>query len=75
VASLNKVLNQALNDESVQKQLHLLGATAQPMSAEQFWTFLLQEDAKGNELVKQGVLRLSEANKLRTLESATHAFQ
>jgi hypothetical protein len=38
----------------VQKRLVALGATAQPMTPQQFSAFLLDEDAKTAAFVKQG---------------------
>lgn len=58
IEQLNLALNQALKEPEVQKRLLGLGSQPTPMTRAQFAAFLSSEDAKAEELVKRGLLKV-----------------
>ncbi len=57
VDALNKALNAALRDSSVQDRLRKLGGLAHPSTAAEFQMFLVSEEGKADELIKSGALK------------------
>lgn len=57
VSVLNRALNKALESAEVQRQLAPLGATARPLTPEDFGAYLAREDANAEALVKDGLLK------------------
>ena len=55
---LNKALNAALQEPELQERLRQLGGEAHPSTPAEFQTFLEAEEAKAEELVKSGALKV-----------------